>query len=141
MAYSAPVRPRLLVHGGAGEWKTKDHTLTLQAIREATSIGWKVLSGGDSALDAVEKVVMFLEDHPLFDAGVGSYLNDHGEVEMDALIADGSTQNFGAVAAVKHVRHPILLARLVMSETNNCFFVGDGADQLAAELGVPLIPN
>ena len=141
MTTNNSVTPRILVHGGAGEWKTKDHNLTMEAIRKATTIGWKILSGGDSALDAVEKVVMYLEDNPLFDAGVGSYLNDKGEVEMDALIADGSTQNFGAVAAVKHVRHPVLLARLVMSETNNCFFVGDGADQLAAEFGIPLIPN
>src|SRR5215468_10578636 len=115
MANSVPANPRLLVHGGAGEWKTKDHNLTLQAIREATSAGWQVLTSGGSALDAVEQAVIVLEDNPLFDAGVGSYLNEKGEVEMDALIADGTTQNFGAVAAVKHVRHPISLARLVMA--------------------------
>ena len=31
-----------------------------------------------------------LEDNPVFDAGHGSVLNDVGEVEMDAIIVDGS---------------------------------------------------
>jgi L-asparaginase / beta-aspartyl-peptidase len=82
-----------------------------------------------------------LEDDPLFDAGYGSFVNVQGEVEMDALLADGNGIHFGAVAAVRRVRYPISLARLVLTQTDNCFFVGEGADQLAAELGMPLIPN
>src|SRR5262245_17150212 len=141
MTNNSQVIPKLLVHGGAGEWGTKDHNQAVNGIREATAVGWQVLMDGGSALDAVEQAVIVLEDNPVFDAGVGSYLNDKGEVEMDALIADGQTLKFGAVAAVQHVRHPISLARLVMTRTDNCFFVAEGADQLAAELGMPLIPN
>jgi isoaspartyl peptidase/L-asparaginase-like protein (Ntn-hydrolase superfamily) len=39
------------------------------------------------------------------------------------------------------VKNPITLARLVMTGTENCFFTGDGADQLAARLGMTLVPN
>src|SRR5260221_2259098 len=133
--------PKLLLHGGAGEWLTKDHDQVVKSIREAASIGWKALAAGGSALDAVEQSVVALEDNPLFDAGVGSYLNEKGEIEMDALIADGSTLRFGAVAAVQHVRNPVSLARLVMTRTDNCFFVAEGADQLAADFGLPVVPN
>jgi beta-aspartyl-peptidase (threonine type) len=135
------VIPRILVHGGAGQWKGFDEAAVLAGTRAAALAGWEILRAGGSALDAVEAATIVLEDHPLFDAGYGSFVNQEGEVEMDALIADGTTIRFGAVAAVRRVKNAIHLARLVMTQTNNCLFAGDGADQLAAELGIPLIPN
>ena len=38
----------------------------------------------------VEIAVKCLEDDPTFDAGHGSVLNAAGQVEMDAIIMDGS---------------------------------------------------
>ncbi len=96
---------------------------------------------GGSALEAVEASTLILEDDPLFDAGYGSFLNEQGEAEMDALITDGRDIRFGAVAAMRRVQHPITVARLVMTQTENCFFVAEGADQLAASFGIPLVPN
>jgi L-asparaginase / beta-aspartyl-peptidase len=136
-----PGTPKILVHGGAGAWTGFDEKAVLEGVRAAAQVGWNVLSEGGSALDAVEAASVILEDHPLFDAGFGSFVNEQGEVEMDALIADGTATKFGAVAAVQRVKNPIKLARLVMTRTNNCFFVGDGADQLADKLGIPLIAN
>ncbi len=132
--------PRFIVHGGAGEWLNFDEDQVLAGVRAAAQAGWDILKVGGSAGDACEKATNILEDHPLFDAGYGSFVNSEGEVEMDALFADGSIR-YGAVAAVRRVRYAISLARLVLTKTDNCFFVGDGADQLAASLGVPLIPN
>jgi L-asparaginase / beta-aspartyl-peptidase len=132
---------KILVHGGAGGWNGFDEDAVLAVTRAAAQAGWEVLQGSGSALDAVEAATIVLEDHPLFDAGFGSFVNEQGEVEMDALIADGTTTRFGAVAAVRRVKNAIQLARLVMTETKNCFFVSDGADQLAARLGMPLVAN
>lgn len=137
----ASVLPRLIVHGGAGNWTNFDEGEVLDSLVDAAQIGWRILRGGGMALEAVEAASRTLEDDPLFDAGYGSFLNELGEVEMDALIADGSTIRFGAVAGVRRVRHAITLARLVMERTENCFFVGEGADQLAAQFGMPIIPN
>jgi len=134
-------KPRLIVHGGAGTWVGFDEASVLKAMRKAAEVGWEILKAGGSALDAVEKATNIMEDDPQFDSGFGSFVNAAGEVEMDALIADGSTIKYGAVAAVKRVQYPISLARLVMTHTNNLFFVADGADQLAAELGMPLVTN
>ena len=133
--------PRLIVHGGAGDWVDFDEASVLKAVRKAAEVGWNILKAGGSALDAVEKATNIMEDDPQFDSGFGSFVNAAGEVEMDALIADGSTIKYGAVAAVRRVQYPISLARLVMTKTNNLFFVADGADQLAAELGMPLVTN
>jgi beta-aspartyl-peptidase (threonine type) len=132
---------KLLAHGGAGAWSEANSEEVLAGMREAVQKGWTMLQQGGSALDAIEQTVMVLEDHPLFDAGIGSYLNQHGEVEMDAILIDGASLNFGAVAALQQIRHPISLARLVMTQTDHCFLVAEGAEALAVHLGMPLVPN
>ncbi len=52
----------------------------------AVAAGAEVLRAGGSALDAVVATVRALEDHPLFNAGVGSLLTVEGTVEMDASV-------------------------------------------------------
>lgn len=138
---AANTSPRLIVHGGAGNWTGFDEIAVLNGVRAAAQVGWDILKAGGTGLQAVEKATNLLEDNPLFDAGYGSFVNIQGEVEMDALLADGSTIRYGSVAAVRRVQYPISLARLVLTRTENCFFAGEGADQLAAELGMPLVPN
>ena len=51
---------------------------------------------------------------------------------------DGSRLSAGAVAAVKNVKNPIGLARLVMERTSHIFLAGDGANQFAREMGVEM---
>jgi beta-aspartyl-peptidase (threonine type) len=129
----------IVVHGGAGAWELGSKRIRVgrTACNEAALAGHAVLKEGGSALDAVETAVHILEDCPALDAGRGSYLNKLGEVEMDALIMDGSTLNMGAVAAVQRVRYPISLARRVMTDTEHAFLVGPGADAFAAQIGFP----
>lgn len=129
----------IIVHGGAGDWnKDRDQlAVALQACREAAESGRKALLGGASALDAVEIAVNILEDCPVLDAGRGSFINLDGAVEMDALIMDGQTLALGAVAAVQRVRHPVSLARRVMTESGHQFLVGAGADSFADAIGFP----
>ena len=110
-------------------------------MKEALAIGYAIVTKGGSALDAVEHTVMALEDNPLFDAGIGGYLNRDGVVQLDALIVDGANQNFAAAAGVSRVQNPISLARKIMEQTDHCFFVGEGADRMAEKLGIPLIDN
>ena len=129
----------IVVHGGAGAWELGSKRIRVGRVAcdEAALAGHAVLKAGGSALDAVETAVHILEDCPALDAGRGSYLNKLGEVEMDALIMDGSTLNMGAVAAVQRVRYPISLARRVMTDTQHAFLVGPGADAFADEIGFP----
>lgn len=133
--------PRLILHGGAGPWEKDNHQQVLDGMLKAVQRGWEVLKNGGAALDAVEAATIILEDDPLFDAGVGSFLNDQGEVEMDALITDGATRDFGAIAGVQQIKNPITLARQVMTKTNHRFFIAEGAERLAVEFGMKLVPN
>lgn len=128
--------PAIVVHGGAGFHAPAGLPAKRTASRAAADAGWAVLSGGGSALDAVEAAVRCLEDDPLFDAGYGSYLNRDGEVEVDAIVVDGTTLRFGAVAAVRAVRHPVSLARRVMDESPHHVLVGDGALRFARACGL-----
>jgi len=72
----------------------------------AAAAGADILRAGGSALDAVVAVVRFLEDHPLFNAGVGSLLTTDGTVEMDASLMAAlppPRPRHGAAAAARDI--------------------------------------
>ena len=130
----------LIVHGGAGAIEDQHVAPHRDGARRAAQIGWQVLLKSGSALDAVEAAVIVMEDAPAFDAGVGSYLNRDGAVELDASIMDGRTLDAGAVAGVQRVKNPIVLARRVL-ESEHTFLIARGAEQFAQEKGIALIEN
>jgi len=105
-------------------------------LRAAAAAGWDVLAGGGTALDAVQAAAVTLEDDPLFNAGRGAVLNEHGEAEHDAAVMCGRTMAAGGVAAVRGVRNPIVLARVVMERTDHVLIAGAGAEALADREGV-----
>ena len=127
----------IIVHGGAWDIPVELHADHLAGCRAAAEAGWAMLTAGGSALDAVEAAVRVMEDHPVFDAGRGSHLNQDGEVELDAGMMDGRTLMAGAVASVKRIANPITLARRVLDRGEHVFLVGAGAERFAQEAGVP----
>ena len=95
------------------------------------------LTNGGSALDAVEAGTRIVERNPNdHTVGLGGLPNLLGQVRLDASIMDGRTLRSGAVGSVQHYAHVITLARKVMEETPHVFLVGDGAQHLAAEMGM-----
>ena len=52
---------------------------------------------------------------------------------------DGKTLAAGAVAALKHVKNPISLARLVMEKSGHVMMDGEGAEAFAKENGIELV--
>src|SRR6201986_2972022 len=113
----------------------------LNGVRNAVASGWRALTRGGSALDAVEEAVVIMEDDDTFDAGRGSFLNRDGKVQMDALMMDGSTLRAGGVGCVEHLRNPVRAARKILSESPHVYFVAEGAERFAEEHGVPLCKN
>jgi beta-aspartyl-peptidase (threonine type) len=123
----------IIAHGGAGGI---GYALRRRnGLIEATSIGYGILAQGGSSLDAVEKAAMVLEDTTIFNAGTGSSYNLVGDVEMDASLMT-SELHYGAVAAIRDVRYPIHIARLVMEKTDHLLLCGDGAVEFARLMGV-----
>jgi L-asparaginase / beta-aspartyl-peptidase len=128
--------PTIIVHGGA-KTITEDKVAANHAgCTAAAEAGWKVLISGGTASQAVEAAIRVLEADPTFNASLGATLNSDGEVELDAAIMDGSL-NWGAVAAVQGVRHPISVARRIMDEKPR-LLVARGAERFAADCGVEM---
>ncbi len=135
----------IVIHGGAG---TFDPSLPdsvkegyINSLTEALKIGQNILSNGGSSLDAVEKVINYLEDDPKFNAGKGAVYTSEGTHELDASIMDGRELACGAVAAVRHIKHPITLARKVMEKSPHVLFAAEGAEKFAKKTGVDFVDS
>lgn len=135
------IKPIILVHGGAWDIPKATWPEHIEGCRKGCEAGLKVLQFGGTALDAVEAAVRQLESDPTFDAGCGSFLNEDGEVELDASIMDGKTLKAGAVAAVRRLLHPVTLARRIMEETDHLLLVGTGAEKFARKMGMKFCPT
>lgn len=130
----------IAVHGGAGTLVKGLMTPELEmhykeALQNAVENGFETLNQGGSALDAVEKAVILLENTPLFNAGKGSVFTSEGTHEMDAAIMDGTNKKAGAVSLITGIKNPVSLARDVMEKSYHVFLAGEGAMQFAKSNG------
>jgi len=114
----------------------EDWTSRLVGVSRARDAAWRLLEQGADALRAAVEAVRLLEDDPQFNAGVGSALNRDGFAELDAAVMDGETLGFGAVAAVRDVKNPVLLALEVLN-SEHVLLAGEGASRFARERGLP----
>ncbi|HSP89180.1 MAG TPA: isoaspartyl peptidase/L-asparaginase [Ignavibacteriaceae bacterium] len=135
----------IVIHGGAGTIsKSMPDSIKedyLKSLSEALKIGKIILEKGGSSLEAVEQVIRFLEDNPMFNAGKGAVYTSEGTHELDASIMDGSNLSNGAVTLIKRVKNPITLARTVMEKTAHVLLGGEGADKFAEQMGLEMVPN
>ncbi len=143
---AAPHHWAVVLHGGAGVIDRSSMTAQAEAqyragLKQAISAAGAVLDKGGSAMDAVEAAIKLLEDNPLFNAGHGAVFAADGTIQMDAAIMDGATMRAGAVADVRHTRHPISLARAVMEKSPYVLLTGSGADAFSAHVGFPQVPQ
>jgi len=136
----------IVVHGGAGTILKEQMTPDLEAaymegLKTGVEAGYAVLEKGGTAVNAVKAALVVLEDNVLFNAGRGSVFTKKGVQEMDAAIMNGATLEAGAVAGVRNVRNPIVLATEVMLHSNHVFLSGKGANDFAIKQGVKLEPD
>jgi N4-(beta-N-acetylglucosaminyl)-L-asparaginase len=104
--------------------------------RAANADAWKVLDGGGTALDAVEKGVNQAElDPENTSVGFGGLPDEDGEVTNDAILFWGPPHAVGAVGGIKRIKRPISVARKVMEKTRHTLLVGDDATRFAVKMG------
>ena len=91
----------IIVHGGCGDEKIEKEKMDLmkKGVKKACEQGFAGLKEGGTAVDIIEKILVSMEDNPVFDAGTGSFYNLLGEIEMDASLMKGSGEA-GAVAGI-----------------------------------------
>lgn len=134
------MQPKLIVHGGAWAIPPAYHEDHIKGINAAVEKVYPLLKQGLGAVEAVELAVNALESDPTFDAGRGAFLNREGNIELDAMIMDGSNLEFGAVAGVKNLPHPVSLAKKVMAAPDFRMLVGEGAQIFARAQGFEELP-
>ncbi|GAA0756301.1 beta-aspartyl-peptidase (threonine type) [Erythromicrobium ramosum] len=144
---AAPPAPKwsIAIHGGAGTLDPKAMTPERRAEYEAAlqvalDAGAKVLANGGSAMDAIKAAIIPMEDSPLFNAGKGAVFTWEGTNELDSSIMDGRDRSAGAIAGVKTVKNPILLADTVRTQSEHVFLMGAGAEAFAVEKGFAVTP-
>lgn len=103
---------------------------------KATAKAMELIRQGADALDAVIAGVNILEDDPNDNSvGYGGLPNEEGVVELDASVMHGPTGRGGCVAALRNIRYPSKVAKLVMERTDHVLIVGEGALQFAKAHG------
>ena len=101
----------------------------------ANEAAWKTIQDDGSALDAVENGVRITEGDPAISSvGYGGLPDSNGDVTLDACVMD-EHGNAGSVMYLKHIMHPVSVARLVMERTQHVVLAGDGALQFALSQG------
>jgi N4-(beta-N-acetylglucosaminyl)-L-asparaginase len=96
----------------------------------------EVIKGGGDTLDAVIAGVNIQELDPNdTSVGYGGLPNEDGVVELDASCIHGPTRRGGAVGALRNIKTPSKVAKLVLSETDHMMLVGDGALRFAKHWG------
>ncbi len=128
----------IVIHGGAGTILKKNMTddqekAYQEKLQEALDSGYAILKSGGTAIAAIEKAIVVMEDSPLFNAGKGAVYTNAATNELDASIMDGKTLNAGAISGVSHIKNPIKLARVVMEKSEHVMLSGKGAEDFAKQ--------
>jgi N4-(beta-N-acetylglucosaminyl)-L-asparaginase len=98
----------------------------------------EMLKAGADTLDAVIAGVNINEEDPEdTSVGYGGLPNEEGVVELDASVMHGPTRRAGSVGAIRSVKTPSKVAKLVMEQTDHVMLVGEGALRFAKAMGVP----
>lgn len=102
----------------------------------ATAKAYEMIRGGSDVLDAVIAGVNINEDDPEDSSvGYGGLPNEDGVVELDASVMHGPTRRAGAVAALRNIKNPSKVAKMVMDRTDHLLLVGEGALRFARTHG------
>lgn len=125
-----------IVHQAIGQSQTKPIAIAsangLQAVTKAV----EMIRSGTDALDGVIAGVNIVEDDPNdTSVGYGGLPNEEGVVELDAAIMHGPTHRGGAVAAIRNIKNPSKVARVLMERSDHVLIVGEGALRFAKAHG------
>ncbi|MEM7554733.1 MAG: isoaspartyl peptidase/L-asparaginase [Cyanobacteria bacterium P01_A01_bin.84] len=135
---TSKVKPKLIIHGGAGSSLKGKGGLNAvrKSLHQIVEEVYTLLLSGMSANEAVVKGCQLLEDEPRFNAGTGSVLQSDGQIRMSASLMDGTSQSFSGVINVTRVKNPIDLAKFLQTSSDRV--LSDyGAAELARELQIP----
>ena len=129
---------RILIHGGffsESSQSNETKSLKQQALLEILEKS-KVYLKKNNAVNTAIYATSLLENDPLFNAGVGSQIQQDGKIRMSAAVMDGQSQMFSGVINIENVQNPIFVAQKLMKEDDRVLG-GEGATRYATKEGFP----
>lgn len=103
---------------------------------KATAKAMELIQSGSDTLDAVVAGVNIVEDDPNdHSVGYGGIPNEEGIVELDSSVMHGPSGRGGAVAALRNIKNPSKVAKMVMERSDHVLLVGEGALKFAKAHG------
>ncbi|NVK28312.1 MAG: isoaspartyl peptidase/L-asparaginase [Flavobacteriia bacterium] len=139
-------QPTIVIHGGAGSITREGLSESVEAayrksLQAVLDSGYRWLNSGMKPEEVVARSISMMESDSLFNSGVGAVVTANGDAELDASIMRGNDLQAGAVSGLRHVEHPIQLARIVMDSSKHVMLSGTGAEDYALKMGFPLVDN
>ncbi len=99
---------------------------------KAVELALAQMQAGVRPVDAAVAGVNLVENDPHdMSVGYGGRPNADGIVELDSCVMDGPTHLAGAVASLRNIKNPSLVALKVMRRTDHVLLVGEGALRFA----------
>jgi L-asparaginase len=127
---------KIIIHGGFfSESSTSHHTKMAKqnALLRIVKDSYEYLKT-HSAVETVVYTVSLLEDDELFNAGIGSQIQNDGKIRMSASVMDGATQKFSGVINIEEVKNPVQVA-LELMKVDDRVLGGNGATDFARQHG------
>lgn len=136
----------IAIHGGAGTILKKNmspekEAAYIEALSHAIKIGYEQLLAGEDGTVAVVKAIQYMENSPLFNAGIGAVYTFDGIHELDASIMHGKLKQAGAVAGITTIKSPIAAALTVMQKSEHVMLTGVGAQEFSKLHGLQTVDN
>ncbi|KAI4606893.1 hypothetical protein J4E80_009972 [Alternaria sp. BMP 0032] len=153
---SAHVKPRIIIHGGAGNLTRTSiprerydvyRASLLNILEKAEEL---LRKPGSTALDVATYAVTLLEDDPLYNSGKGAVFTREGknELECSIMVSNGYKKRGVGCMLLSHVKNPIKLARelLIKGEeadgggaADHCQYSGEFVEGLAKRWGLDIV--
>ena len=140
----------LCLHLGAGFHSETKQNVYKQVCEDALQLGVNLLNNHLTCVDVATKVVSYLENSKLTNAGFGSNLTKDGSIECEAAIMESTHNTFAAVGCVQGLKNPVQAARVLLHEQQETrplglvapmVLVGNGVLEKAKEYGLETIDN
>ncbi|NBX79126.1 MAG: asparaginase [Flavobacteriales bacterium] len=128
---------KLLIHGGFfSEFSQSNETKVakqnaMERIAKASFEYLKTHSAVETVVFAVEQ----LENDSLFNAGIGSQIQNDGVIRMSASLMDGTTKKFSGVINIQEVKNPIRVAENLIT-VDDRVLGGEGANAYAKSISI-----
>jgi len=127
---------KIIIHGGFFSESDQSNEVKVakqESLKNIAQQAFEYLKS-NSAFNTVAYAVSLLENDELYNAGIGSQIQNDGIIRMSAAIMDGETQRLSGVINIQDVKNPIFVAKDLINEDDRVLG-GNGAKIYANENG------